>query len=278
MKRTYPFPPILIPIAIASIALVLGLALPWWKFGSTSIGVFENGLFPVAMLVPALGLLALLDLCADVVLGLGKSVRVGSFTREQIRIVAAADALALAAAWYFMGSVEIALGYWVSLAGSAVALVAVLLPGRFEMMRLGLEAVRTPMVPTAGSAQPDLVVEMQPPVEQVIAAADPAVAAVAAADPAVAVAATPEPTAVAPAASPSTAPSAADFAQRWFCVLEPQPLLDPSDPSRHSATLAPRTWYIARRREGAWLLAVGPNEAVGWVAEASVQWAPEERS
>lgn len=283
MKRTYPFPPIVLPLAIGAVALILGLVLPWWKFGSTEIGVFENGLFPVATLVQALGLLAMLDVCADVVLGLKRPARVGSFTREQLRIVAAADALFLAVVWYFMGHVEIALGYWVSLAGSIVAMVCVLLPGRFEMMRQSLAATLAARAAKAEAARLALAAAGPAPVVVPVVVAPVVVAP--------AVVATPEPAApqeskkkggavVVPAATDTTsaAPSTTDFAPRWFRVLEPQTLLDPNDPARQAATLMPGTWYLARRREAGWLLADGPGGTVGSIAEIYVQWAPEGQS
>jgi hypothetical protein len=282
MKRTYPFPPILLPLGVAAVVLIVGLVLPWWKFGSQGIGVFDDGLFPVAALVPVLGLLALLDLCADVVLGLKRPAQIASFTRQQLRTVAAADALVLAAVWFFMGRVEIGLGYWASLIGSAAVLATVLLPARLEMVRQGLADTRVrATLPVSQVLAPEAAV-----VAPVVAPAVAPEAAAAAAEPAVAdlppvatgqVAPQPMTPANETAALPIPSPSA-EFTPRWFCVLEPQPLLDPSDHSRHVATLTPRTWYVARRREGAWLLATGPNDVVGWVAEASVQWAPEKQA
>ena len=267
MKRTYPFPPILLPLGVAAVALIVGLVLPWWKFGSQGIGVFDDGLFPVAALVPVLGLLALLDLCADVVLGLKRPAQIASFTRQQLRTVAAADALVLAAVWFFMGRVEIGLGYWASLIGSAAVLATVLLPARLEMMRQGLADTRVrATLPVSQVVAPEAAV-----VAPAVAPAVVPEAAAAAAEPAVAD--LPPETAALRPPSPS-----AEFTPRWFCVLEPEPLLDPGDHSRHTAPLMPRTWYVARRREGAWLLATGPNDVVGWVAEASVQWAPEKQA
>ena len=278
MKRAYPFPPVIVPVAIAAVALVAGLVLPWWKFGSASISVFDAGLFPVAVLVPALGLLALLDEFADVVLGLSQPARIGSFTRQQLRLVAAVDAAALAAAWFFMGQAEIGLGYWVSLAGSVAVVIVVLLPGRLEVMRQGLGTSRAASVATAGPATAYTPVGVpaapwtaaapapQPAIAAAVPAAVPAPAPTVPVAPVAAPVAAAAPAPVAAAAPTSSAPASADFPPRWFCVREAQPLLDPNDPSRQVATLAPQTWYQAGRRHGTWLLAKGPGDVVGWAA------------
>ena len=113
--------------AAGGVALALGLLLPWWRLGSSGLGVFDDGLYPIALLVPVLGLVAIADLFADALLGLHKPHQLGGFTRSQLRRVAAVDGLVLALVWYFFGRVGVGPGYFASLAGAAAVAVAMLL-------------------------------------------------------------------------------------------------------------------------------------------------------
>jgi hypothetical protein len=266
MTRTPAFPPILVPMAIAALGVAAGCVLPWWKIGTTGAGVFDNGLFPVGTLVPLLALLALADLLLDAVLDIKQPAAIGSFSRSQIRLVLAADAVGLAVAQYFsirVGTVD--LGFWAASVGAIAALASVILPSRVPMMRLSLADVRTLRAVAAITEEPAPIVAAPVAEAPVAAETEPAEPA-----PEPAAPAEPEPEPAAPA-EPAPEP-----ASRWFHVAEPQPLLDPADTSRVAATLEPRTWYQGSSHEGGWVLAVGPGGQSGWIAEKLVTWAPEE--
>jgi hypothetical protein len=84
---------------------------PWYKFGSAGRSAWSSGLFPLATLVPLLGLVMLAQVLVDKLSVAHLPRRVGDFTWEQIHLVAAVGAAVIVFCFLLLDRSPAGLGF-----------------------------------------------------------------------------------------------------------------------------------------------------------------------
>ncbi|MGI9033676.1 MAG: hypothetical protein ACR2HY_08355 [Acidimicrobiales bacterium] len=116
-------------VAAGAVALLFSF-FPWYTYGSSHRSAWSSGLFPLATLVPILGVVMLVQVLVDKFSVVRLPSRVGDFTWEQIHLVAAIGAAVIVFCFLLLDRSPAGLGfgfYFAMLAAVALVVGAVML-------------------------------------------------------------------------------------------------------------------------------------------------------
>jgi len=87
---------------------------PWYKFGSAGRSAWSSGLFPLATLVPILGLVMVAQVLLEKFSVVKLPRRLGDFTWEQVHLIAAVGAAVIVFCYLIMdrGAVNLGIGFY----------------------------------------------------------------------------------------------------------------------------------------------------------------------